>query len=138
MASGSCLCGAVRYEVSAALRPVVACHCTQCRKQTGHFYAATSCASEALTIRDPEARLRWYEASAEAARGFCGTCGSALFWRAHESANTSILAGSLDDHDGVRLDRHIFVASKGSYYEIADGCPQYPASDTGGPTRPAP
>ncbi|MFM7784547.1 MAG: GFA family protein, partial [Gammaproteobacteria bacterium] len=40
--SGACLCGVVRYTVQGPLRPVVVCHCTQCRRQTGHYLAATS------------------------------------------------------------------------------------------------
>jgi len=44
------LCGAVRYEVRGPLRPVVACHCTQCRRMTGHFLAAT--AAREADLRD--------------------------------------------------------------------------------------
>lgn len=135
-ARGSCLCGAVRYEVRGQLRDVVACHCGQCRKQTGHFYAATDCLNEDLTIHDPDGQLRWYAASDFAQRGFCGTCGSALFWRRDGAANTSVLAGSLDDDGGIRMERHIFVGDKGEYYEIADGLPQHAGGDTDGPPRP--
>ena len=132
---GSCLCGAVRYEVTGSLRNVVACHCTQCRKQTGHFYAATDCRSDDLAIHDADDMLRWYAASESAKRGFCGTCGSALFWQANGGSRTSILAGSLDDDGGLQLDRHIFVADKGRYYEIGDGKPQFDADDRSGPLR---
>ena len=135
MATGSCLCGAVRYEVSGPLREVVACHCSQCRKQTGHFYAATDCRDNDLTVHDPDGALRWYAASEDARRGFCGTCGSALFWRRNGHTSTSILAGSLDDDGGVKLERHIFVADRGRYYEIADGKPQFDAGDRDGPPR---
>jgi len=48
--SGSCLCGAVTYQVSGALRPVVACHCSQCRKASGHHVAATSAARADVAI----------------------------------------------------------------------------------------
>lgn len=128
-ASGSCLCGAVTYTVEGPLRPVVACHCSQCRKQTGHFYAATSCAADDLDVADEGEMLSWYRASDGAGRGFCSHCGSALFWKRDGSPNVSILAGSLDDEGGVRLDRHIFVADKGDYYEIADGLPTFPQAD---------
>lgn len=137
MARGSCLCGAVSYEITGPMRDVVACHCTQCRKQSGHFYAATSCAEADLTLSDPNGVLKWYAASDDAKRGFCGTCGSALFWKREGGANVSILAGSLDDDGGVRLDRHIYVADKGDYYEVADGLPTYDESDRDGPPRPA-
>ena len=135
MASGSCLCGAVAYEITGSLRNVVACHCSQCRKQTGHFYAATDCRDDDLTVHDPDGQLRWYAASDFARRGFCGTCGSALFWRRNDGTETSILAGSLDEDGGVKLERHIFVADKGGYYEIADGLPQFERDDRDAPPR---
>ncbi len=125
---GSCLCGSVRYRVDGPMRDVVACHCRQCRKQSGHFYAATDCSDDDLTIEDDGA-LRWYEASDFAKRGFCGNCGSALFWRRNGAAQTSILAGSLDEDGGIKLVKHIFCADKGAYYEIDDGLPQFEQSD---------
>ena len=80
---GSCLCGSVKYRVDGPLREVVACHCQQCRKQSGHFYAATDCTDDDLTIEDGGA-LTWYAASDFAKRGFCKKCGSALFWRRND------------------------------------------------------
>jgi len=124
---GSCLCGSVKYVVDGPLRSVIACHCQQCRKQTGHFYAATNANDSDLTIED-SGTLKWFEASDQAKRGFCGTCGSALFWKANGSHETSILAGSLDSDSDIKLKQHIFVADKGAYYEIDDGLPQCPQS----------
>ncbi len=130
--TGSCLCGSVKLRIDGPLRPVVYCHCSQCRKQTGHFYAATDAADADLTVEGADA-ITWYAASASARRGFCGTCGSALFWKADGSDKTSILAGCLDAPTGIKAARHIFCADKGDYYVIADGLPQYPVSD--GPDR---
>lgn len=125
--SGSCLCGSVRFAVKGDLREVVACHCRQCRKQSGHFYAATSAPDDRLEVRDGGA-LRWYRSSARARRGFCSNCGSALFWKFDGESSTSIVAGSFDEPAGLKLVCHIFVADKGDYYEIADGLPQYSRS----------
>ena len=123
-AKGSCNCGGVTYTVTGPLREVIACHCTQCRKQSGHFYAATNVANGDLQIEESGA-LKWYAASPEAQRGFCRECGSALFWKPVDGTHTSILVGTLDgDAGGVKLDRHIFVADKGDYYEISDDLPQ--------------
>ena len=124
-ATGSCLCGAIKYTINGPLRDVTACHCSQCRKQSGHYYAATSAADADLIIEGGD-NLTWYEASDDAKRGFCKTCGSALFWKNNGENKTSILAGSLDDDAGVKLIDHIFVADKGDYYEINDGVPAYP------------
>lgn len=118
---GGCLCGAVRYSVEGPLRPVVACHCTQCRRSSGHHVAATAAPRDAVRI---EGAVSWYASSAFARRGFCGTCGSNLFWEAEGRDTLSILAGTLDGETGLALERHIFVADKGDYYDIADGLPQ--------------
>lgn len=127
---GSCYCGAVSYEVDGDLRPVVACHCTQCRKQSGHYYAATAALESAFTLKGAES-LTWFEASPTAKRGFCSTCGANLFWKSKTSEHISIMAGSLDGDAGIALDRHIYVADKGAYYQLDDGLPQFDGSDIG-------
>jgi hypothetical protein len=129
-ATGRCLCGAVRYRVFAPLRPVSACHCSQCRRQHG----ALGCYSgdlptESVDIEGGE-HLRWYQSSASARRGFCGRCGSKLFWQALDRRSIDIAAGSLDLPTGLTLDRHIFVADKGDYYQIADDLPQFPGNSS--------
>jgi hypothetical protein len=121
--TGGCLCGAVRYSVAGALRPVVMCHCTQCRRMTGHFMAATAARRAEFRLLS-EGELKWYAASNKARRGFCGRCGSTLFWEAVGRDYISIAAGSLDDSRGLAVACHIFVADKGDYYEIEPGTPQ--------------
>jgi hypothetical protein len=123
--SGSCLCGDIRFHTTGLLREVIACHCRQCRHQSGHFYAATNVDDGRLHIDDPENRLTWYQSSPDARRGFCGNCGSALFWKMQGDPFTSILAGAFHEPTGLRLSRHIFVADKGDYYEIADNLPKH-------------
>jgi len=122
--AGSCLCGAVDYVVNGPLREIVYCHCTMCRRATGHYVAATACAVSDLVISHPE-QVRWHRSSAEAERGFCGTCGSNLFWRPVSGTHVSILAGSLDAPTGLRAAAHIFVGDKGDYYGLDDGLPQH-------------
>jgi hypothetical protein len=121
--SGGCLCGAVRYEVAGPLRPVVLCHCTQCRRSTGHFMAATAARQRDFRLTS-EAELRWYASSDSARRGFCGRCGSTLFWQANGRDYISIAAGTLDGATGLASACHIHVADKGDYYSIDDGLPR--------------
>lgn len=122
-ASGGCLCGAVRYEVRGPLRNVIACHCAQCRKTTGHHFAATATKRENFVLTKRRG-LRWYQSSGRARRGFCSVCGSILFWDCKEYPQISITAGTLDGATGLTLTEHIFVAEKGDYYAITDGMPQ--------------
>lgn len=126
--TGGCLCGAVRFEITGEVRDVVYCHCGQCRRQSGHYVAATSCADDGLSVEGAEA-VTWYAASPDARRGFCSKCGSLLFWKANGSAFTSIMAGSFDAPSGLRESHHIHVADKGDYYALADNLPQYPGGD---------
>lgn len=122
---GGCLCGAVTYTIDGPLRPVVNCHCKQCRKSSGHFVAATSVARDKISI---VGEVAWYQSSDTARRGFCANCGSNLFWDGG-GENLSIHAGTLDGATGLQTRGHIFVADKGDYYEIADDLPQFPQSD---------
>lgn len=126
--TGGCLCGAVRYEVHGPLRPVIMCHCTQCRRMTGHYLAATAARRADFRLTS-ESELRWYDASPKARRGFCGRCGSTLFWDGVGRGHVSIAAGSLDDARGLGIACHIYVADKGPYYEITDGKPQHAGGD---------
>lgn len=126
MASGGCLCGAVRYETEAPLRDVVFCHCAQCRRQTGLYYAATAAPWESLHLTGADA-IRWFAASDAAKRGFCGTCGSALFWKPVGKPHVAILVGSLDDASDLGRNCHIFTDAKGCYYDLPDdGLPRLP------------
>ena len=118
-ARGGCLCGGVRYQTRGPLRGVIACHCSQCRKTSGHFVAATSVPTTRLELTE-SATLRWYVSSSTAERGFCARCGGNLFWRPTSPGadTTSILAGTLDPPTGLSIVEHIFCADKSDYYEI--------------------
>lgn len=121
MITGHCNCGAVRFETSATPAGPSVCHCSQCRRQSGHLWASAYVARDALKITG---EVRWYDSSSAAQRGFCPICGSFLFWHAHAEATMSFALGALDAPTGLRLEKHIFVADKGDYYDIAGGVEQ--------------
>lgn len=125
MHKGSCLCGAVRFEVTGELPEPDACHCSQCRKTSGHFWASTDVPKADVTIHG-EDNVRWFQSSEKARRGFCGTCGSALFWDPVHRDKIAIAMGAFDAPTGTMLGKHIFTADKGDYYAIADGLPRNP------------
>ncbi|MBX6320308.1 MAG: GFA family protein [Rhodospirillaceae bacterium] len=132
VATGGCLCGAVRYTVRGPLRDVVNCHCGQCRRFHGHIGAYTESATRDVAI-DGEASLRWFRSSPGARRGFCQVCGSSLFWQRLGGDRLSIAAGTLDAPTGLRTVRHIFTASAGDYYRIEDSLEKLPGSQPPGP-----
>ena len=123
MPHGSCLCGAVSFDVTEPLRPPDACHCSQCRKQSGHVWASTDVAREALSLQGAET-LTWFQSSETIRRGFCRVCGSVLFWDPPARGRIAVAMGAFDSPTETRLAKHIFVADKGDYYDIADGLPQ--------------
>ncbi|KAH7367079.1 glutathione-dependent formaldehyde-activating GFA [Plectosphaerella cucumerina] len=108
---GGCLCTAVRYSVNfptdhdfSAKNAI--CQCTQCRKQTGSVFAAfflvplsaVEWQSKDATTPGHQfpAALKTYSASETGSRGFCGSCGSFLFWRRTDGDRVSLTVGSLD------------------------------------------
>jgi hypothetical protein len=121
--AGRCLCGAIQYEVRGPLRAITACHCSQCRRTSGHHAAMTSAPTAAIALTTSES-LRWYRSSETAERGFCGICGSNLFWRTIGGDTTSITAGTLDLPTGLKIAEHIFVRDKSDYYSIGDEVPK--------------
>lgn len=127
MSRGSCLCGAVSFEFDAAQAHAPdACHCSQCRKHAGHYFASANVPRSALAIHGGDS-ITWYRSSEQVRRGFCRVCGSSLFWDPDKTTHEfiAVAMGALEHPTGLRLARHIFVADKGDYYEIADGLPQH-------------
>jgi hypothetical protein len=121
MLTGSCNCKDVTFTVKDGGQSVSACHCIQCRKQSGHHWASGYAALNNFQI---SGKVRWYEASATAKRGFCPTCGCFLFWKSNTEDGMSFSLGVIDGPTGLELQKHIFVADKGDYYTIADDVPQ--------------
>lgn len=99
--TGGCQCGAVRFHVEGALGDASVCHCRMCQKASGNFYLPL------VSVHD--ARLTWtrgrpktFRSSSMALRGFCGDCGTPLFFDEIAAATLGIALGSLDDPDDVR------------------------------------
>ena len=122
---GSCLCGAVRYEISGAFRLIGHCHCSMCRKSHGAAFATWG-------IVGPD-QFQWtsgaefveaYGSSPGRERCFCRKCGSPLA-SAHAGKVTEVVVGTVDGDPGARPREHIFVGSKAPWYEIADALPQH-------------
>lgn len=123
--TGSCLCGAVRYEITGSFKAIGHCHCSICRKSHGAAFATWG-------IIDPdqfrwtagEALLQGHESSPGALRCFCSRCGSPLVCTFHGAVG-EVVVGTLDDDPGARPSEHIFVDSKAPWHEITDALPQH-------------
>lgn len=117
--TGGCLCGGIRFRGTPE-GEAARCHCEQCRRWAGDAWTSVRITGHEVNGDT----LRWYRSSAAAERGFCGQCGASLFWREVGADYLSVSLGCIDAPTGLRLDRHIFTAWKGDYYEISDGLPQ--------------
>ncbi|NEP18033.1 MAG: GFA family protein [Leptolyngbya sp. SIO4C1] len=122
---GSCLCGAVSYEITGSFKVMGNCHCSICRKSHGAAFATWG-------IIDPD-QFRWtsgetfvqaYESSPGRQRGFCQKCGTPLV-SLHFGEVGEVVVGTVDDDPGMRPSEHIFVASKAPWHEISDTLPQF-------------
>ncbi len=111
---GSCLCGAVRFEVEGDFQRFYLCHCGYCRKDTGSAHAANLFASGAtltwITGRDQVTSFTL--PSTRHKKCFCSMCGSALPSMQLEGALLVVPAGSLDSDVTLKPDAHIFWSSK--------------------------
>jgi hypothetical protein len=122
---GSCLCGAVRFEVQGDFERFYLCHCGHCRKDTGSAHAANLFASAAT--------LRWVTGKdlvscftlplTRHTKCFCATCGSALPSVQLEGALVVVPAGSLDGDVTRQPDAHIFGSSKAPWDEGLEKIP---------------
>jgi hypothetical protein len=125
---GSCLCGAVAYEITQPPRLARYCHCSRCRKQRAAAFAANLVApAGGVRFRRGEAGLCSYKVPEARffTHVFCGICGSSQP-RIDPSRDIAVVPmGSLDDDPGVRPREHIFVGSKAPWDAIADSLPRY-------------
>jgi len=125
---GSCLCGAVAYEVREPFRAVYNCHCSRCRKARAAAHTTNGFTSfgGVRLVRGADALVTYRLPAARFfAQTFCGACGSGVPRLDPERGIAAIPLGSLDDDPGRGADCHIYVGSKAGWYEITDDLPQF-------------
>jgi hypothetical protein len=82
LASGACLCGALRFHAPLPPLWVAHCHCTLCQKNAGSaFVTWAGFEEQAVQIDDSNNTLKWYSATEKAYRGFCSKCASTVFFK---------------------------------------------------------
>ena len=128
---GSCLCGAVRFEVRGPFLRASHCHCSRCRKHSGTAVCTQArVRRESFRLLAGEGALRVYRpAPGAAVKAFCTICGSSLFggsWP--EGEEISIRLGAFDDDPGIRPQYHTFVDSRAPWDTIGDDLPQFPGA----------
>jgi hypothetical protein len=126
--TGGCGCGAVRFEISAALTSAAYCHCTRCQRRSGTAAQASARVEPgSVTIVAGEEHVGTWQPGGGFDKCFCTQCGSAVFARDPESGEIAIVRmGAIDGDPGIRPQAHQFVAYAAPWEPIPDdGLPRY-------------
>jgi hypothetical protein len=122
--TGGCLCGAVRYESTDAPAGAAYCHCRMCQRQVGGP-AGIFVSFPLDKFRVTRGRLKRYQSSPIAKRGFCARCGTPISCESIEHATTiAITIGSLDNPAIVKPSSHWGVESQLDWFEAGKGLPR--------------
>jgi hypothetical protein len=129
--TGSCLCGAVRFEITQPFRRASHCHCSRCRKHSGTFGLTQGrVPREGFRLLEGEELIRVYRPHDGMAKAFCSACGSSLFggtWP--DGPEVSIRFGALDGDPGIRPQYRSHTGSTAIWDSIPDdGLPRYPGA----------
>jgi hypothetical protein len=114
---GSCHCGAVRLTVPADAFGVVACHCEDCQRLHGNYFAMLAAEASRVQVEGEE-HVRWYDSSPKARRSFCGVCGSRIAKQATGSDRLLVSVGLFGPAAPLQLRKHVFADSKPAWYPL--------------------
>lgn len=133
MYKGSCLCGAVKFEITGNIRNIVYCHCSQCRKAQGSAFATNGIvAYENFKFLTGEDKLTGYESTPGQTKYFCRICGSPIISKTMtKPEQVRIRLGTIEDNIDERPVAHIFATSKANWEDICGDLPQYEAYEPG-------
>lgn len=125
--AGGCLCGAVAFEVKGEFEHFFFCHCSHCRKDTGSAHGANLFSSKATLnwLRGEEEVRNFTLPDTRHTKSFCSQCGSAMPNVQMQGQMLMVPAGSLDTQVDLAPTGHIFCASKASWEDTLDACPQF-------------
>jgi len=127
--TGGCLCGDVRYRITAAPVEALYCHCRMCQRAHGApviAWLTVPLDAFAVTKGNPVA----YRSSAKAFRHFCGSCGTPLTWREADNPRlVDVSIGSLDNPEAIAPTMHVWTDSRIAWFESADHLPRYPTNE---------
>lgn len=120
--TGSCLCGDLRFEAQLPSKWVAHCHCTMCRRAHGApLVTWVGFQADAVQFIDPQLRLRWFESSPGAQRGFCDRCGTTLFFRAERwPGELHIVRSNFDGPVDREPQVHVHCATQVSWLLLGD------------------
>jgi hypothetical protein len=133
MYTGSCLCGAVRFEIHGGIRNIVCCHCSECRKAQGSAFATNGIVdSQDFRFISGEDKLTAYESTPGQFKYFCKVCGSPIqSKRPATPEQVRVRLGTIESDISERPQAHIFTTSKANWETICGDLPQYEEYEPG-------
>jgi hypothetical protein len=123
---GSCLCGAVTFQITGAFDAFFLCHCSRCRKGSGSAHASNLFSTTATIawLTGEEQVTSYSVPGTRHVRSFCATCGSALPWHEDNGAVLGVPAGSLDSEIAITPTAHIYMASRAGWEDGLEVAPR--------------
>lgn len=127
--TGGCLCGAIRYALSAAPGPLVACYCTDCQRASGGGFSVNArLPDRAFRLLQGQPRIfeKTVDSGRRLQRHFCGDCGSPIFSRHADGDLVILKAGTLDERQaGLQVGLNIWARSRPDWAPIDAGLPTF-------------
>lgn len=133
MYTGSCLCGAIGFEIHGPIRNIVYCHCSECRRVQGSAFATNgNVDADKFRFTRGEDKLSVFEQTPGSRKLFCGICGSPMLSRNEQYPGVvRVRLGTIESDIRERPAAHIFVSSRANWDEIQDDLPQYDGYEPG-------
>jgi hypothetical protein len=131
--TGGCLCGGVRFEISAPLELAGYCHCTRCQRRTGTAAAPSArVAPGSFRIVRGEDLVRVWWPEQGFGKAFCGVCGGHLYSQSPDDPEAiGVRLGAFDGDPGIRPSYHQHVGTAAAWEPLPeDGLPRFEAGRT--------
>lgn len=120
--TGSCLCGAVNYQISQNIGDIVHCHCIKCRKAHGAAFSSVAKIDDKSFSITGKEKLNRYQSSPGKTRCFCSNCGSQIYAKRENTDFIILRLGTLNDDSMIDSQfqevKHIWLAEKACWYEV--------------------
>lgn len=132
--TGGCQCGDVRYEIAGEPRRLLACHCTDCQRQSGSAFGMTLVVGES-EFRILQGEVQTFTVQSDAGReklgAFCPRCGTRIYHKlAWRPGAVTIKPGTLDDTSWLEPKMHIWTRSKQPWVVIPEGVESHERQDS--------
>ncbi|ABC31038.1 uncharacterized conserved protein [Hahella chejuensis KCTC 2396] len=123
---GSCLCGAVKFQIEGEIKALTYCHCRMCQKAHGFAFGAyLVTGKDSFVMLGGVENVRIHRSSSNVSRTFCADCGSNLQFIRDGRDDIGVAAGVLDDDPGLQASKQIYCDSKAAWHPLQEDVPHF-------------